>query len=436
MSESGTDMSEKTTVRRFGNAGVRNQPRVILITLSALLSFPGLLLTVSCGGAKRTPPPVSASGVHPSPTTPVPDKAPVKPRVAPLPRKIKEAPPVRVLIRQDFESVRLEGSDLAPVVIITHVKGSIELKDSGGKVVGSGSGFRLRASGPAPLRLDGRPYRGAVDAFINPLRNPVIVNDVSLEDYLKGVVPNELSPTVFPVPEAIKAQAVAARTFAISSLSRNAARGFDLFADERSQVYRGFDTEQRLSSQTVDRTRGIIATYDNQPITAFYSSTCGGLTSDYAVIFQRSQIPYLKGGVQCPDEASPYRYWDETISVARIQKNLDRLADLGRLRKLSVLRRSGAGHIVEMRFVGERGEKVLKGLRVRSALGVKSNWITSLDPRYDESGFISVVRAKGRGFGHGVGMCQIGAVELGRRGWDFKRILKHYYQGIELQQHW
>ena len=89
-----------------------------------------------------------------------------------------------------------------------------------------------------------------------------------------------------------------------------------------------------------------------------------------------------------------------------------------------------------MRFVGDQGEKVLKGLDIRSALGLKSSWILALEPRRDRSGYIVEIHARGRGWGHGVGLCQMGTVELARQGWGFERILKHYYKGIDLTRRW
>ncbi|MDA2929870.1 SpoIID/LytB domain-containing protein [Acidobacteria bacterium AH-259-O06] len=350
--------------------------------------------------------------------------------------KIKGSPRIRVLLKENFASARLEGAALAPLLLIVADRGKVRLGDRKGQRLRSGSGFRLEPSRGKLLKLDGVLYRGAVEVFINPLRRPVIVNELNLEDYLKGVVPSELSPVEFPQLEAIKAQTIAARTFALSNLGQNAVRGFDLYADNRAQVYGGARSEKPLSNRAVEETRGIIATYQDRPIVAFYSSTCGGLTEDYQVIFQRPRIPYLRGRAKCPDSSSPYSSWNDHIQISRIQRKLDRLAGVGRLKKLIPLRKSRAGRIVEMRFVGSKGEKVLAGLDIRSALGLRSNWVTALDPRYDDSGYMVEIRVQGRGLGHGVGLCQIGTVELAKRGWSFERILKHYYHGIDLKRYW
>ena len=356
--------------------------------------------------------------------------------MAKTPVKLAEAPPIRVLLKSNFRSVSVEGSDVDSLQFLQSAGGKIQLSDGKDRVLRSGNGFRLQPEKGNTLKLDGVTYQGALEAFINPLGSPVIVNELSMETYLKGVVPNELSTDDSSQFEAVKALTIAARTFAFSSLGQNASRGFDLYADNRSQVYRGARSERWISNRAVEQTRGTIATYRNQAIVAFYSSTCGGVTADYQEAFQRPGIPYLKGGAQCPDHSSPYSSWEELIPVARIQRDLDRVAGVGRLKKLESLQKSRWGRTVEMRFVGDQGEKVLKGLTIRSALGLRSNWIFGLEPHYDSSGYITEIHATGRGWGHGVGLCQMGTVELSRQGWSSERILKHYYDGITLARRW
>jgi stage II sporulation protein D len=120
------------------------------------------------------------------------------------------------------------------------------------------------------------------------------VNELGLEDYVRGVVANELSPGGYPAIEALKAQAVAARTYALKNRGQFMAQGFDLLPTTRSQVYRGLTSENPLSTRAVDETRGIIATFDGEPINALYTSTCGGRTEDSENIFNQA-IPYLRG---------------------------------------------------------------------------------------------------------------------------------------------
>jgi stage II sporulation protein D len=146
----------------------------------------------------------------------------------------------------------------------------------------------------APVRFNDRPYRGRIEVFANTRGALTVVNVLGLEDYVKGVVPNELSAGGFPQLEAHKAQAIAARTYALRNRGQFSSQGYDLLPTTRSQVYRGLTSENALSSRAVDETRGLIATYAGEPINALYTSTCGGRTEDSENIFNDA-VPYLKG---------------------------------------------------------------------------------------------------------------------------------------------
>jgi stage II sporulation protein D len=147
----------------------------------------------------------------------------------------------------------------------------------------------------APLRFNERPYRGRIEVFTSPNGTLTVVNVVRLEDYVRGVVANELSPGVYPAVEALKAQAVAARTYAVSNRGQFRAAGFDLLPTVRSQVYGGRSTEHALTDRAVAETRGVVATYAGRPINALYTSTCGGHTEDAEKIFGGDPVPYLRG---------------------------------------------------------------------------------------------------------------------------------------------
>ncbi len=164
-----------------------------------------------------------------------------------------------------------------------------------------GAAPMLRSSAPlvfassdeknAPVRFNDKPYRGKIEVFANTHGNVTVVNVIGLEDYVRGVVPNELS---YPALEALKAQAIAARTYAVKNRGQFASEGFDLLPTTRSQVYRGLTSETSLTSRAVDETRGVVATYNGEPINALYTSTCGGRTEDAGNIFNED-IPYLRG---------------------------------------------------------------------------------------------------------------------------------------------
>jgi len=145
-----------------------------------------------------------------------------------------------------------------------------------------------------PVRVNGKAYRGKIEVFVNSRGGLTVVNAVSLEDYLLGVVPNELS---LPAIEAQKAQAVAARTYAVANINGFGSQGFDLLPTVRSQVYQGYSSESKMGTQAVTETRGIVATYQGKPINAYYTSTCGGRTENSENIFDKYE-PYLRG-VEC-----------------------------------------------------------------------------------------------------------------------------------------
>lgn len=155
------------------------------------------------------------------------------------------------------------------------------------------AGARVRIEPPAaPLQIEARAYRGALEIFGNSRRTLTVVNELPLEDYLRGVVPNELSPGAFGQLEALKAQAVAARTYIHRNMGQYKKEGYDICATDACQVYFGVLTEDALATQAVMETRGVVATYEGRPINALYSSTCGGRTEDAEHIFNE-KVPYL-----------------------------------------------------------------------------------------------------------------------------------------------
>ena len=162
----------------------------------------------------------------------------------------------------------------------------------------------------ALLEIEARAYRGALEIFGNSRRTLTVVNELPLETYLLGVVPNELNPAAFGQLEALKAQAVAARTYIQRNLKQYSKEGYDICATDTCQVYFGALTEDPLATQAVNETRGVVATYDGKPINALYSSTCGGRTEDAEHIFI-DKVPYLVS-VSCE-----YKHPDMAFATTR-----------------------------------------------------------------------------------------------------------------------
>lgn len=166
---------------------------------------------------------------------------------------------------------------------------------SGGSQVATASDRMILASqddDAAPLLYNGKPYRGQIEVFTNKRGRLTIINRLAMEDYIRGVVPNELSPGGFPMLEALKAQAVAARTYAVRNMGQFNEEGYDLLATPLSQVYGGKGTEHPLTNKAVEETSGLVATYQGKPINALYTSTCGGTTESSEFVFSEA-VPYL-----------------------------------------------------------------------------------------------------------------------------------------------
>jgi stage II sporulation protein D len=175
------------------------------------------------------------------------------------------------------------------------------------------------------LSVDGMEYRGLLQVRPDETGAITVVNIVNLEEYLRGVVPNELSPSVYPQIEALKAQAVAARTYAIRNRGQYQAKGYDICATQACQVYRGKSTEQALSNQAVEETRGLVAASAEGPINALYTSTCGGHTEDGENMFEGEGASYLKG-VACLSERALWA----SVRTARAPRRLGQEEGLGR----------------------------------------------------------------------------------------------------------
>jgi stage II sporulation protein D len=206
----------------------------------------------------------------------------------------------------------------------------------GGRIVAPPPGAHVRIAlpatvGAARLQVDDRTYRGSLEIFANKRNTLTAVNELPLEEYLLGVVPNELSPTTFGELEALKAQAVAARTYIVANLRQYGPEGYDICATDACQVYFGAGTEDPLATRAIVDTRGQIATYEGKPITALYTSTCGGRTESSENIFDE-RLPYLRS-VSCEFErpaALPFAtsstvasYRDAVLQVAGVSTYAD-----------------------------------------------------------------------------------------------------------------
>ncbi len=255
----------------------------------------------------------------------------------------------------------------------------------------------------------------------------LVINRVDVEEYVKGVVPAEVSSTWHP--EMLKAQAVAARTYALYQQMLSATREYDVAATVQDQVYRGKQGVDAGILRAVEETRGLVVTYQDAPIYAAFSSTAAGLTEDAMNVWSK-EYPYLKG-VECPfDLMSPYYQWRSSFKLDTLEQNLRQQGfSVGTIATMTPLSFSRGGRVAKLRILHSGGELVLRGEELRKAVGYTI--IPSTQFAIESIGRDVVL--SGFGAGHAVGMCQWGAKELAELGYPFSTILQYYYPGTELQ---
>ena len=195
-----------------------------------------------------------------------------------------------------FTTILALGETVAPSTIVSksamRYRMAVELDGDRYLVVPTNTHIRIQPPPETRVQVGDRSYRGVVEVFGNARNTLTVVNELPLEEYLLGVVPNELSPATFGELEALKAQAVAARTYILKHMGQYRAEGYDICDTDACQVYFGADTEDRLATRAITETRGVVATYDGELINALYSSTCGGRTESVENIFEE-RLPYL-----------------------------------------------------------------------------------------------------------------------------------------------
>ena len=300
--------------------------------------------------------------------------------------------------------------------------------------------------------LNGKAYRGMLQ-LATDRSGVTAINRVELEAYLAGVVGAEMGRRDTADAEALAAQAIVSRTFAIRNLGKRATEGFDLYATVVDQVYGGVSAEYPLARWAVARTAGQILTWQGLPIDAFFYSTCGGRTATGTEVFSAADRPYLQsvsdtdGGGQAYCRISPRFRWREEWSAEQLgvalRQSLPRLAgavaeDVAPVAGVTVTRRTGSDRVARLTFALHRGTATVEGPTVRLALrpvgeaSLRSAVFQLIETR--AGGRLTHLVAEGAGAGHGVGMCQWGAVGRARIGQDAAMILGAYFPGTELRR--
>lgn len=286
------------------------------------------------------------------------------------------------------------------------------------------------------IELDAQAYRGNLRLIQTADDGVAVVNVLPIEDYLSGVLRGEM-PRRFS-SAAQRALVVAARTYALFQCAISPGEAdFDLYAGERSQVYRGVAGEDAAARAAVQQTRGLVLTTTDQNrriFEALYSSTCGGATLSAAAFSGRRAVAPLRGGVICDGCAtagSPFLEWDRDVHLNKgevrdaLLRRFPALASLGELQRIEIAERGARNRPTLLRIVGEAAaDRTIRPEALRVAIGgrrLRSSWF---EVESDEEDFIFTA---GRGYGHGAGLCQYGAQGMAHNGNGTLQILAHYY---------
>ncbi len=448
---------------------------------------PVLALALLAASCATVPPP------QPQPAPPVAQPVPARPTERPAPSpatpgplRLDREPYIRVGLAWDLDSLTI-----TPVGRVEPVVGRYDVLGGQGEwepdqpitircigdhaevVARAGADWRTTRFGPGDtlrfLEPDGaslaerrtiwndRHWRGGFSVFLNPHGKLTLVSLLPLETYLLGVVPGEIGGLSQALLEAGRAQAVAARSYTLYYRGRRAAEGFDLHGTVEDQVYGPVESERPLATECVESTRGEVMLHEGQPIRANYCADCGGITAEVWEAWPAAPAAYLGSRRDRADGddfcvASPQHRWRERWSAEEFAANVTRYAPglgvelprggLGELLDVRVETRSRSGRVWRLRVSGTGGELVIPSYAVRGVLRrggrpeliLRSNLFKIAVRRDPASGRAIEVMASGAGAGHGVGLCQTGALGMARRGAKYREILRHYYPRAEVRR--
>jgi len=344
---------------------------------------------------------------------------------------------IRVLILQDAESFSLK------------TEASYKIKDSSGRktlssgmslnstitgykdgILIGGRGFEadriiFSAGDSGETIINGRRFRGDVE-FIKDKREKLsLINHINLEDYIRGILYHEVSH-YWPM-EVLKAQAIVCRSYAVYQITQNHAKDFDVTSDIYSQVYGGRTSERYRTNMAVDKTLGLILTYNDTPLPAFFHAACGGHTEDALSVWNIDLAP-LKGAACDFCKKSPHYRWHCELPVKDIKWKLNKAGyKIKDIFEIIIAGRDKSGRITDLEIAGY--EEKIPVSKFRIILG--PNLIKSANFTVRTEGPDAVF--EGLGWGHGVGMCQWGAYFLAKDGKNYKEILNYYYPGAKIE---
>lgn len=393
----------------------------------------------------------------------------------PVVTPLRRAPIVRVLVLEAKNTVRVsttsaffmgEGSDTTPLrrfegresFIVGYSRGEVKLTQ-GKKTIHEAPSISIRPVSESNVYINGKPYRGGF-LFRAEHGGVITINVVDVDDYIKGVLPVEIGYLTVNQYEAYLVQAITSRTYAISKLEEKKAEIYDVKATIMDQVYRGVQGEHPDASRAVDETRGLVCMWRGEPARTYYCSCCGGYTADIRVSWPwKTPYPYLYGkrdsgegedGKSFCRRSPNFRWrvhWSGNELRKTLRKNLTkelgiRPAAVGAITDLKVLGTAADGRVNAIEIVTDRGSYRVDGDRIRWVLRPSGSSDAILKSTLFK---MSVKKARGKvlsvnlvggGNGHGVGMCQTGAIRMAEEGYSAEEILKHYYPGITIYSYY
>lgn len=274
--------------------------------------------------------------------------------------------------------------------------------------------------------LDGKKYEGKLFLEKDYKKRLRLINEIDMELYLKGVVPSEMPPN-WPI-EALKAQAVVSRTYGSYDFANST--GF-LESSVLDQVYGGEKNRRPSTDHAVDATRGQVLTDNGKIFPAYFHSASGGITTTIPYVWpKRKNFGAVESVKDKYSKDSPYQDWETKLSPAEISEALKKSGhDMGVISSLQVIEREPSGRAHKIKVVGSKQTKIFQGNEFRLALGWKNLKSTLFDLSVANGKYVF----KGHGFGHGVGLSQIGAKKMAEKGHNYKQILKYYFPTAKLR---
>ncbi|MDO9287162.1 MAG: SpoIID/LytB domain-containing protein [Thermodesulfovibrionales bacterium] len=269
------------------------------------------------------------------------------------------------------------------------------------------------------LLVSGVHYTGAIEVWKGQ-NGLYVINEIPFEDYIKSVVLAEVGANW--EMEALKAQAVVSRTYAVYQKNANGNYYYHLTSSVLHQAYKGNSSDTRIA-YAVEKTSGEILTFNNKPIEAFYHSTAGARTELPEEVFGKS-YPYLKS-VEASCQTSPYWVWERKVPLSEIEKSLN----VSGVKDITIKSRTSTGRVKELCIDTDSSQDTIKATELRRLLGWQKLPSTNFSLVRDGDSIIF----EGTGYGHGVGLCQWSSLEMAKKGKSYKEILSFFYPGTEIQ---